>query len=373
MGLRVGVDLDDVLYPFVQSLACFVHERTGRPLEELGPATCWEFYERYWGLPKNEFLELFEAGVDAGVVFSKGDPLPGSVEAVRALKEVGHSVHIVTDRFVGRRSHANTEEWLAKHEIPYDSLTYSRDKTVVRTDAFVDDNPKNVLALREVGCAAFLLDTGRADQVGFRQEWTVDSLAGFVGKVEEMAIGPAKTGTLVGVRGYAQSGKDSVAAVLVSRYGFTRAAFADALKELACRTNPIVSLDGRRLASLVDEIGWDRAKTEVLEVREILQRLGKGARDVLGEDIWVDTLFRRHAGASRLVIPDVRFPNEAAAVRGRGGRVVRVVRPGVGPANGHISETALDDDEPDAVIMNDGFLDDLAEEVEDVLGEAISR
>jgi len=367
MNLRIGVDLDDVLYPFVRGLALFIHESTGRPLEELGPATCWEFYERNWGYTENEFLELFEAGVDAGVVFSEGDPLPGSVEAVRALKEAGHSVHIVTDRFVGRRSHANTEEWLAKHEIPYDSLTYSRDKTVVRTDAFIDDNSKNVLALREAGCAAFLLDTGRSDQAGFRQEWTVDSLAGFVEKVEERA---GRTGTVVGVSGYARSGKDSVARVFVSRHGFTRAAFADALKELACRTNPIVSPDGRRLASLVDEIGWDRAKTEVPEVRGILQRLGKGARDVLGEDIWVDTLFRQHAGASRLVIPDVRFPNEAAAVRGRGGRVVRVVRPGVGPANGHISETALDDDEPDAVIVNDGSLEDLAGEVDKFMSEA---
>jgi hypothetical protein len=44
-NLRVGVDLNYVCPPFVQSLAHFVHERTGRPLEELGPAVCWEFYK----------------------------------------------------------------------------------------------------------------------------------------------------------------------------------------------------------------------------------------------------------------------------------------------------------------------------------------
>ena len=365
-NLHVGVDLDDVLYPFYQGLALFVHEHTGRPLQELGPATCWEFYEKDWGYTEDEFLGLFEAGVDSGAVFLEPGPLPGSVEAVQALKAAGHTVHIVTDRFVGKRSHANTEEWLAKHDVPFDSLTYSRDKTVVRTDAFIDDNPRNVLALREVGCAAFLLDVGRTDQEGFRKEWAVASLAGFVEKVEEMA-----TRTVLGVSGYAGSGKDAVAEVLVSRHGFERAAFADALKELAYKADPMVSPDGRRLSGVVDEIGWDLAKTELPEVRKTLQRFGTAAREVLGEDVWVDALFRRHRETRCLVVSDVRLPNEMEAVRARGGRVVRVVRPGVGPVNGHISETALDHAELDAVIDNDGSLTDLTCKVERLLGEAV--
>ncbi len=366
-NLRVGIDLDHVLYPFDRGLALFVHEHTGRPLQELGPATRWEFYED-WGYTEDEFLGLYEAGVDAGAVFLEPGPLPGSVEAVQALKAAGHTVHIVTDRSVGKRSHANTEEWLARHNVPFDSLTYSRDKTVVRTDAFVDDIPRNVLVLREAGCAAFMLDRGRTDQAGAREEWAVASLADFVEKVEEMA-----TRTVVGVRGYAGSGKDSVAQVLVSRHGFERAAFADALKKLAYKADPIVSPDGRRLSGVIDEIGWDRAKTESPEVRKTLQRLGTAARDVLGEDVWVDALFRRHRGARCLVVPDVRLPNEMEAMRARGGRVVRVVRPGVGPVNGHISETALDGTEPDAVIENDGSLADLACKVDKFVSEVVGK
>ncbi len=373
-NLRVGIDLDGVLYPFDRGLALFVHESTGRPLQELGPATRWEFYED-WGYTEDEFLGLFEAGVDSGAVFLEPGPLPGSVEAVQALKAAGHTVHIVTDRSVGKRSHANTEEWLARHNVPFDSLTYSRDKTVVRTDAFVDDIPRNVVALREAGCAAFMLDAGRTDQERFPEEWAVASLADFVDKVEEMA-----TRTVVGVSGYAGSGKDAVAEALVSRHGFERAGFADALKELAYNADPMVSPDGRRLSGVVDEIGWDRAKTELPEVRGtfrqfcrrgILQRFGTAAREVLGEDVWVDALFRRHRETRCLVVSDVRLPNEMEAVRARGGRVVRVVRPGVGPVNGHISETALDHAELDAVIDNDGSLTDLTCKVERLLGEAV--
>ena len=72
------------------------------------------------------------------VIFRKGEPLPGAPSALRALKTLGHGVHVVTDRAVGHCSPANTEAWLAEHHLPYDSITYTRDKTVVRTEVFID-------------------------------------------------------------------------------------------------------------------------------------------------------------------------------------------------------------------------------------------
>jgi hypothetical protein len=55
----------------------------------------------------------------------------------------------------------------------------------------------------------------------------------------------------------------------------------------------------------------------------------------------------------------VRFPNEAEALSsyadvGDGAILIRVERPGVGPVNRHISETALDDWPFPVVIVNDG-------------------
>ena len=172
---------------------------------------------------------------------------------------------------------------------------------------------------------------------------------------------------IVGFSGYARAGKDTAANILVSEHGFTRGAFADALKESLYALNPMVLMGaGKRLQSVVMSDGWEKAKA-ITEVRELLQRLGTEAgRNVLGQDIWVETMFRRNMTA-RLTVSDVRFPNEAAAIRARGGQVIRIERPGTAPVNPHISETALDGFDFDAVIVNDGTVSDLAAQLDGAL------
>jgi hypothetical protein len=130
---------------------------------------------------------------------------------------------------------------------------------------------------------------------------------------------------LVGVTGYAQHGKDTVASLLVSEYGYVRVAFADALKELAYAMNPSIPGIGR-LQSIVDEQGWEGAKTYP-EVRRILQVLGTAARDILGDDVWLRAAEKKMLSArAPVVISDVRFPNEAEFLRRHGGELWRVLR-----------------------------------------------
>lgn len=74
-----------------------------------------------------------------------------------------------------------------------------------------------------------------------------------------------------------------------------------------------------------------------------------------------------------VAVPDVRFRNEMNAIQEAGGRVIRIVRPGAGldGIHGqHVSETeqgSISDSEFDAVISNDGTLDDLRVKVETIL------
>jgi len=132
---------------------------------------------------------------------------------------------------------------------------------------------------------------------------------------------------LIGITGYAQHGKDSLAQHLVDKYGYTRIGFADQLKELALRVNPLV-LDEttfRRLDEAVRTEGWESAK-QVPEVRRVLQELGTGVRDVLGEDAWIEALFRKLIPGGKFVVADVRFPNEAEELSAYGAMMIRVNR-----------------------------------------------
>lgn len=162
---------------------------------------------------------------------------------------------------------------------------------------------------------------------------------------------------VVGITGYARSGKDSVAATLAGR-GYTRLALADGVRAAAERLNPI--FDRRPLSTWLAALGWETTKTSVPGVREYLQALGtEVGREMLGVDVWTRAAERRMWDGGRFVVPDVRFASEAAWVRSFGGTVWRVERPGVGPVNGHSSESG-DGIEPDRVIVNGGSLADLA-------------
>jgi hypothetical protein len=172
---------------------------------------------------------------------------------------------------------------------------------------------------------------------------------------------------LIGLSGYARTGKDTVADILVKEHGFTKIGFSDPLYEMALRLDPLIetsfwlSDDGHLpLSKVVAQHGWETAKDEYPEVRRILQALGTDAgREVLGENVWVDALLRRVEPEGRYVIRDMRFPNEFYAVENEGGATVRIERPGYGPTNGHISETALDDFLFGFTLCNDGTINKL--------------
>lgn len=143
---------------------------------------------------------------------------------------------------------------------------------------------------------------------------------------------------LIGITGLKRSGKDTAADYLTSTYGFKRYAFADPMREALMALNPKVG--ATYLATLVDYIGWESAKS-FPEVRRLLQRLGtEMGRDLFGEDFWVDRTFSAiHEDPSpHVVITDVRFPNEYSRVIAEGGIILRTVRPGLVAADPHPSE-----------------------------------
>lgn len=183
---------------------------------------------------------------------------------------------------------------------------------------------------------------------------------------------------LIGLCGYAGSGKDEAAKALVEQ-GWQRVAFADAVRAFAFAINPIIDTVGEGpfkinvgLKSVLQNCGWTEAKKHP-EVRRLLQAIGtEGGREIVDPDVWVTVAQKKWRLAMEngfsAIVTDVRFPNEVAAIREDGGQLWRIVRPGVGPVNGHCSETCIDGIDTDVVIDNARGVEELHRIVRQLAG-----
>ncbi len=165
---------------------------------------------------------------------------------------------------------------------------------------------------------------------------------------------------LIGITGKARSGKDAVAKFAWAQYGFTRIAFADPVKMAA-----------QAKFGLTPEQTWSDELKEVviphwgMTPRQIFQMEGTEAgRNVFGGDLWIKRFMLSYnllKGTDDIVVPDVRFDNEASAIRSLGGIVIEIRR-GVagltGASGAHVSESGLSLP-ADHVIDNNGTLEDL--------------
>ena len=201
---------------------------------------------------------------------------------------------------------------------------------------------------------AIVLLPGWRGSPGARQELSAAEATGKrVFFYSEGLISERQIPLIIGISGYARSGKDTTGHILSIHHGLHRVAFADKIKDIALSVLP------REQVGFVLEHGWEHAKQQRVLLRELLQRLGTEVRFHLGKDAWVNPVISSCLAQSGSVITDVRFPNEVDAIRAAGGTVWRVHRPGYGPANEHPSETALDQHEFDVVLCNEGTVRDL--------------
>src|SRR5690606_31883458 len=98
--------------------------------------------------------------------------------------------------------------------------------------------------------------------------------------------------------------------------------------------------------------------------------LGVAARHHLGDDVWVKAVERTMSLYGKYVITDVRFPNEYAWIRSKGGVIIRITRPGVGPVNDHVSERLAD---ADMYVNNDSTPEELGSRVLWAFNEFVTR
>ena len=157
---------------------------------------------------------------------------------------------------------------------------------------------------------------------------------------------------IIGVAGYKGSGKDTIANVLQTSFGFEKMSFAQPIKDIVHSTfgidKAILSGDGGEREFREEVLpGWF-----YLSPRDMMQKIGMAFRDELHKDIWVKVLESKIKSVKQnIVIPDVRFKNELELIN-KYGFCVGVKRPGYN-GDGHRSERALDDVKLQYIFDND--------------------
>jgi hypothetical protein len=242
---------------------------------------------------------------------------------------------------------------------------------------------------------------------------------------------------LIGINGYIGSGKDTVGNMIMnmtckmsaredmgSGYRITCSweikKFAEKLKQVASLLTGIprhkfedqefkkTNLSQEWYREVIGELDIELSYWP-MTVREFLQKLGTEAiRDGLHDNAWVNALFADYKAQYKTtsllnrsdiwneksdreveveaiypnwIITDTRFPNEAQAIRDRGGIVIRVNRDKwetyenervkvvaqIHPIDRHPSETSLDNWSFNHIIDNNGTINDLEIKVKEFL------
>ena len=204
---------------------------------------------------------------------------------------------------------------------------------------------------------------------------------------------------IIGIVGFIGSGKDTVADYLVNFHRFKRESFANSLKDAVSQIFgwDRELLEGRTNQSRIwretrDE-WWSKRLGCDVTPRWVLQYWGTEViRKGFHDDMWVASLENRlRSGLDDIVITDCRFPNEIKAIRSAGGQVVRIKR-GPEPTwfddaksmnkgatrntswalskhrieqlGVHASETAWVGSKFDAVLNNNGTIEELYQQID---------
>lgn len=138
---------------------------------------------------------------------------------------------------------------------------------------------------------------------------------------------------LIGLAGRAGAGKSAAGEYLFATYGFECVAFADAIKDLLAQ---LLADRGADHAHLHEAALKQQPIAELggVTARHLMQSLGDWGR-TLSPGFWIAQLAHRtglQRGGTpvhdRIVITDVRYPNEAAWIAAHGGVVLRLQRDG---------------------------------------------
>lgn len=156
----LGVDLDGVCADYTSGFRAVTAREWNVEASSLTTEVSWDFAE--WGLDREAFLDLHRTGVLEHHMFRDMPALPDCSDTLWRLSDAGIWIRVITHRLVTNWGHAtivsDTVEWLDRCRIPYRDLCFLGRKVEVQADAYIEDAPHNIEALRAGGNAVIIFD-----------------------------------------------------------------------------------------------------------------------------------------------------------------------------------------------------------------------
>lgn len=353
--LFVAVDVDGVVAESISGLSDWTEAKYGFSFTKDEILKRAHVFERE-GMEYPLGALFTEAFAEDPQIAARFAVIPRAVAAIHTLTLRGHRIAFVSARPAGTAGF--TRDWVEAHFGQYpvqvrevqDTEKGETDKSSHAADVLIDDSYGN--------CEKFVADKRRV-AILFGAPWNLD-----VGKhpqnplihvaddwdetlqeIDALAYEPPRH-IVIGLSGHAGNGKDTAASMASGwlhdahpDWDIAQVGFADAVKA-AARVR-----------------GWNGLKDEI--GRTVLQRVGMEGRSV-NPNVWIDLLLHQTIGIERpptkncvWFVTDMRFRNEAEAVKNAGGFLWRIERvnpdgtPFINPVmtdlqRQHPSETDLD-------------------------------
>ncbi|TYO65552.1 hypothetical protein FXV83_16605 [Bradyrhizobium hipponense] len=140
--------------------------------------------------------------------------------------------------------------------------------------------------------------------------------------------------TVIGLSGFAQSGKTTAALYLEKKYGVRRKHIAEPLRAMLA---VLLKANGMKSDEITRYLEGD-LKEQIIPCLGVTSRYAQitigteWGRELISQDLWANTWARGIHDGESVMNDSVRFPNEAEAIRQLGGVVIMIKRPGTKPA-----------------------------------------
>lgn len=193
--------------------------------------------------------------------------------------------------------------------------------------------------------------------------------------------------SIIAICGFQGSGKDTLANILIKKFGYTKMSFAGCVKDISAiifgwdrEMLEGITEESRKWREQIDEWWAKRLDIPHLTPRWVLQQVGTNVfRDHFHNDIWIASIERKILNLSKVVITDGRFLNEIDAIKKMGGTIIHLKTNNMPswydnvlhgydkpPSNVHPSEWNWILTKPDFVIENTGTIQDLEDNIKNI-------